>query len=45
MPTLPLVAPVVVQFLVNDGRSRECWQTTYTNLHRNTATQVKAIGP
>lgn len=30
LPALPLTSPVVVQLLIDDGLTTECWQTTYT---------------
>jgi hypothetical protein len=45
LPTLPLTGPVTVQFLVNDGRSRECWETTYATPSKNETGKFEAKGP
>lgn len=45
LPSLPLTGPVTVQFLVNDGRSRECWETVFTAPAKNEAGKFEAKGP
>ena len=43
VPTLPLTLPVVVQLLVDDGVSPQCWQTTFTSTpKKNDAVKFKA---
>lgn len=40
---LPWTMPVVVQLLVDDGDTVQCWQTTFTNTpHKNDASRFKA---
>lgn len=42
-PALPLVPPVVVQLLVEDGGDVECWQTTYdAPLRTNASDKLRA---
>jgi hypothetical protein len=45
LPSVPLIGPVTVQFLVNDGRSRECWETVYSAPSKNGAGKFDAKGP
>lgn len=45
LPSLPLTGLVTVQFLVNDGRSRECWEAVYTAPSKNEAGKFDAKGP
>jgi hypothetical protein len=43
VPTLPLATPVVVQLLVDDGVTPQCWQATYSQVPtKNEATKFKA---
>lgn len=43
LPTLPLTGPVVVQLLIDNGSTVECWQTSFTDPPlKNEATQFKA---
>lgn len=45
MPALPLTMPVVVQLLIDDGMTTECWQTTFTTAVKNDPLQFNAKGP
>jgi hypothetical protein len=45
LPSLPLTPPVTVQFLVNDGRLRQCWESVYGSPSRNDGTNFDAKGP
>lgn len=45
IPAPPLTGPVTVQLVVNDGRSRQCWETTYSTLLRNETGKFDAKGP
>jgi hypothetical protein len=43
LPALPLTIPVVVQLLIDDGVTIECWQTTFSDLpKKNEATKFGA---
>jgi len=43
LPGLPLTIPVVVQLLVDDGLTSDCWQSTFSDLpKKNEATKFKA---
>jgi hypothetical protein len=43
LPALPLTIPVVVQLLIDDGVTIECWQTTFSDLpKKNEATKFAA---
>lgn len=43
VPSLPLVTPVVVQLLVDDGQTSECWQATFSDPpSKNDGTKFKA---
>jgi hypothetical protein len=43
MPALPLTPPVVVQLLVDDGVTSECWQSTFSEAPKvNTSTKFRA---
>jgi hypothetical protein len=43
LPELPLTIPVVVQLLVDDGLTSECWQSTFSDApKKNEATKFKA---
>lgn len=43
LPSLPLVPPVVVQLLVDDGMTSQCWQTTFADPPtKNDAAKFKA---
>ncbi len=45
VPALPLVFPVVVQLVADDGSASNCWQTQFGSPLMNTSTQLKAKGP
>lgn len=46
LPSPPLAAgPVTVQFIANDGRSRECWETVYSAPTKNEVGRFDAKGP
>ncbi len=45
MPALSLTLPVTVQYVVNEGATSECWQTTFTEFKKNDERQFKAKGP
>ncbi len=45
LPSLSLDLPVTVQFVVTDGDSTGCWETTYGSATRNDAGRFKAKGP
>jgi hypothetical protein len=43
VPSLPLVTPVVVQLLIDDGITTECWQATFSDPpKKNDAAKFKA---
>jgi hypothetical protein len=43
VPSLPLVTPVVIQLLVDDGLTSECWQATFSDApKKNDAAKFKA---
>ena len=44
LPTLPLVAPVTVQWLMASEHSTQCWQTTYQTVDV-TPSGLNATGP
>jgi hypothetical protein len=44
-PVLPLVLPVTVEMIADDGSATNCWQNTFTTAIKNDATQLKAKGP
>lgn len=44
VPALPLAMPVVVQLLVDDGVTPQCWQTTYSEIpKKNEPAKFKAV--
>jgi hypothetical protein len=45
MPALPLAFPLVVQLVVDDGATTNCWQTTFVVSARNDPTMIKTVGP
>jgi hypothetical protein len=44
-PAPPLVLPVTVQLLIDDGTTIECWQASYTSATVNKPRRFKAKGP
>jgi hypothetical protein len=43
LPSLPLVEPVVIQFVADDGvNPPECWQDTFSTFKRNAADRFSA---
>ncbi|MDG2304394.1 MAG: PQQ-binding-like beta-propeller repeat protein [Candidatus Binatia bacterium] len=45
LPSLPLTPPVTVQLIIDDGASRNCWQSSLPFVLENDATRFKAVGP
>ncbi len=45
VPALPLTLPVVVQLVVDDGLSSNCWQSTFAATLVNESDRFQAIGP
>jgi hypothetical protein len=44
-PALPLTLPVSAQFVIVDGASTQCWQTTFTAATINQPSRFSATGP
>lgn len=44
-PSLPLQFPLTMQFLIDDGVSTSCWQSTFSAPIKNDSTIVKTKGP
>ena len=45
LPALGFTLPVTIQWMVQDGGSTECWQTTFSDAATNTTSRFSAAGP